>query len=173
MAMVEKEQFLRLAGDDGSSLTRSFWFGKFLQQLPEDELSKLGLSGSRSVSGLIQALRQSSSSNSACSDSSSLSKDGERREIKLTSSVGSFDVEEVMKCLTDSKTSLSPNVYDIVVNSTHSLPPTLLSSILQSSFLRKDCTLDWDTVALHLEECKGTSHLNNHYTCHMILYSFV
>lgn len=81
----------------------------------------------------------------------------------MADSVGSsdvrFDTEEAMKCLTNSETSLSPNVYDIIVNSTHSLPPTLLSSILQSSFLLKDCTLDWDTVALYLENGKGIIQL--------------
>ena len=158
---MEKEPgFLREAADvEGSSLTRSFWFGKCFQQLSEEELHDLGLSGSRLSLVTPSQTLQPSSVSSTGPGSSTISEDGDREENKLATDVRScnlrFDMMVAVKCLNDAETSLSPNVHDIIVCPTHSLPPDRLSAILESTFLLNDCTLDWDAVAVHLETGEG------------------
>ena len=165
MEMEKEPNFLTQAADvEGSSLTRSFWFGKYFQQLSDDELHDLGLSGSRLS---LVTPSQPSSVSSTGPGSSTISEDGDRKENKLATDVRSsglrFDVMEAVKCLKDVETSLSPNVHDITVSPTHSLPLDRLSAILESTFLLNDCTLDWDAVALHLEtgESEGNGARKN------------
>ena len=60
-------------------------------------------------------------------------------------------IVEALKCLKHCETSLSPGVYDLVVNSMNQLALTEhLVLISESTFLLKDCTLDWDIISLHL-----------------------
>lgn len=147
------EELLRLADRDGSSLTRSFWFGKFLQLLPGEKLL---------VPPHKYLLESSSPSiTTASCDVDSTTPDhhcDERSELKPTIDVCSPNcddlrpqIAEALKSVKRCETSLSPNVYDVVVNSSHSVPPRLLSSISESSFLLSDATLNWDTVSLYLE----------------------
>lgn len=152
------DDLLKLAVGEGSSLTRSFWFGKLLQ-LHEDKeiITKHGHP-------------PASSSSHSKSDISALDNlDGDVKEkVKLMSITSSVDSEllgsrvaEALECLRHCETSLSQNVYDLVVSrSTHSIPPRMLLSISESSFLLKDCTLDWNVVSVHLD--KGTQHKYRH-----------
>ena len=173
-------RMLRLADGEGSSLTRSFWYGKFLQLLPEEEIVKYsqpltqhgaqsipvnssetaapGQSIDEKISQLTHALVLSSSDGGNLD--SAIELDTEQSEgitTRLGGDICSPDFEllrphivEALKYLKCHETSLSPNVYDLVVNSIQSVPPELVLSISESAFLLKDCTLDWDIVSLHL-----------------------
>ena len=187
--MMEIEDVLRLACDEGSSLTRSFWYGKFLQLLPKEETVKysqpLTHHGAQSTlinSSEAAALSQPtggeeekiarlthaqalSSSDGGNVDSmiqfdtkaeQSNKKHRSTDNIDLRSAFCSPDFErlgphitEALKCLKHCETSLSPNVYDLVVNSIQSAPLERLMPISESTFLLKDCTLDWAVVSVH------------------------
>lgn len=145
---VEVGDILKLVGDEGSSLTRSFWFGKFLQ-LHEDK-KIITKHGHPPVS----------SSSRSKSDTSTLDDNLDsdvKEKIRLFSSAdcelhGSH-VAEALECLRQYETSLSLNVYNLVVNCpTHSIPAGVLLSISESSFLLKDCTLDWNVVSVHFDK---------------------
>ena len=149
---MEVDDILKLAGGAGSSLTHSFWSGKLLQLYEDKELiTKHNQHPASSPS-------PSKSSTSALDDLDSDVKD----KMKLMSTTSSVDCEllgsrvaEALECLRHCDTSLSKNVYDLVVNrSTHSVPAGVLLSISESSFLLKDCTLDWNVVSVHFD--KGT-----------------
>ena len=180
-AVMEIEATLRLAGGEGSSLTRSFWYGKFLQLLPEEELVKynqplthhgaqsipvnssespaLGQPMDEKISQLTHALVLSSCDGGNLIELNT--EQSERNTTRLGGDVCSPDFEllrphivEALKCLKCHETSLSPNVYDLVVNSIQSAPPDLdlSASISESAFLLKDCTLNWDVLSLHLNK---------------------
>ena len=180
MMELELEDALRRARGEGSSLTCSFWYGKFLQLLPEE----------KAVKCIQPFIRQGTLINSSSQIAANQPVDGEEGEIPLLTthaqalsspdggnvdSLIQFDTEkgdktqkitesrgdvssldygphivEALKCLRHCETSLSPNVHDLVVNSIQSAPPDHLASISQSSFLLKDCTLDWNVVSVLL-----------------------
>ena len=183
---------LQLACSDGSSLTRSFWCGKFLQLLPEEEAVKYtqlfhftGQSTSistseQTVAGALNQpitdeedtiaathpthLRASSSSDGENLDPAIelvTGRPSKKEEGIVTRGDSRGDVHsqdfrrhilKALKCLKQCETSLSPNVHNLVVDSFHgqSAPADLVTSLSKSSFLLKDCTLDWDVVSLHL-----------------------
>ena len=181
---MEIEAALRLACGEGSSLTRSFWYGKFLQLLPEEEIIKCDQSfiiphhGARltpvsssetaalnrprggeeeKISQLTHAQALSSSDVGNVDSLIHLNTEKDHKEQGITESSGNVSspdfgphIVEALKCLKHCKTSLSPNVYDLVVNSIQSAPPEHLVLTSESTFLLKDCTLDWDVVSLLL-----------------------
>ena len=183
---MEIEAALRLACGEGSSLTRSFWYGKFIQLLPEEEIIKCDqllthhgaqltpVSSSETVALLSQPMGGEEEKISQLTHAQALSspdggdvdslihidteKDHKERGITdNTESKGGDSslnfrphIVEALKCLKHCETSLSPNVYDLVVNSLQSAPPEHLVLTSESTFLLKDCTLDWDVVSLHL-----------------------
>ena len=183
--MMEVEDALRRAHGEGSSLTRSFWYGKFLQLLPEDNVVEYiqpsthqGMrlttpvnSSSQTAALLSQPVggeeekisplmtyAQALSSPDGGNVDSLIQRDTENGEktqgiIEPRGDVSSLDygphIAEALKCLRHCETSLSPNVYDLVVNSIQFAPPEHLASISQStSLLLKDCTLDWNIVSV-------------------------
>lgn len=200
---MEIEHSLRLAGGEGSSLTRSFWYGKFLQLLPEEEIVKcnqpLAHQGAQSTpvsSSETAALSQPMDSEEeettrlthAQAPSSSYSgnvdsaiqhdadkgdkKQGITDNMELRGGVYSTDFEnlgphilEALKCLKRCETSLSPNVYDLVVNSIECAPSECKASISESAFLLTDCTLDWDVVSVHFN--------NGNLDYHSLLCTFI
>lgn len=152
---MEVDDILRLAGDEGSSLTRSFWFGKFLQLLSDKKIIQLD-----------HPLESSSASPCSPTPSHARPKDEDLTLLNTTFLQDSTEllmahVAEALKCLRHYETSLSPIVYDLVVSrsGTHCIPPGLLSSISESSFLVKDCTLDWDVVSMHLDKGRVAAHV--------------
>lgn len=142
---MEIEDALRLAGHEGSSLTRSFWFGKFLQLLSEEELIKHEQS-------LAHVPSTTSFTCSVSAATHNLKEELESRSDSCPPDSRRPEIAEALKCLKHCETSLSPNVYDLVVNSALSTPSEPLSSIFKSSFLLADSTLDWDKVSVHLDE---------------------
>ena len=155
------EDALRLAGQHGSSLTSSFWFGKFLQLLHDEEAIKedhpLSLSSFRTTLS-----NHDSSINTVTSNPEVI----QRERIQVASDFSSRNcegrrpqIEEALKCLKHCETSLSPNVYDLVINSTHSIPSRLLSSISESSLLLNDSTLDWNTVSVLFDKGRTGIHM--------------
>lgn len=157
---VEVGDILKLTGGEGSSLTRSFWFGKLLQLHGDKEIiTKHG-----------HPLASSSShSKSDTSTLDNLDSDVKEkiRSMNIISSSDSelleYHVAEALESLRHCETSLSPNVYNLVVNrSTHSIPPGVLLSISESSFLLKDCTLDWNAVSVHFDKGRVTVYVTRH-----------
>jgi hypothetical protein len=182
--MMELEDALRRARGEGSSLTRSFWYGKFLQLLPEEKMVKYiqqlstrqwtplinsssqtaaqpGMGGEEEkISQLTPHVQALSFGPDGRKADSSIQLDAEKSDktqgiTELSGGISSLDfgahIVEALKCLKYCETSLSPNVYDLVVNSIQSAtPPEHLASISQSSFLLKDCTLDWNIVSVYL-----------------------
>jgi hypothetical protein len=185
--MMELEDALRRARGEGSSLTRSFWYGKFLQLLPEEKTVNFFQPSTHQQTLLINSSSQTaaqpemggeeekisqltphaqalSSGSDGRKVDSSIQLDAEKsdRTQGITESsclnVSSLDfgahIVEALKCLKYCETSLSPNVYDLVVNSIQSRsaapPEHLASRISQSSFLLRDCTLDWNIVSVYL-----------------------
>ena len=193
---MEIEATLRQACGEGSSLTRSFWYGKFLQLLPEEETLEhiqsiahhdgaqlTPLSSSETVGALpsqpmpmggkeekmsqlthAQSLSSHNPDHGSSVDSSihlDPEKPGDKYtmpgitdDIESNGDVSSLDLEphivEAVKCLKHRETSLSPNVHDLVVNSIQLSSSEHLVLISESTFLLKDCILDWDVVSLHL-----------------------
>ena len=183
---MEVEDALKRARAERSSLTRSFWYGKFLQQLPEENaveyiqpsthqgtrlttpvnsssqtaalLSQPVGGKEKNISPLTTHAQVLSSPDGGNMDSS-IQRDTENGEktpqgiIKPCGDVSPLDfgphIAEALKCLRHCETSLSPAVYDLIVNSIQFAPPAEhLASISQSSLLLKDCTLDWNIVSV-------------------------
>ena len=182
---MEVEDALKRARAEGSSLTRSFWYGKFLQLLPEESAVKYIQPSTHQGTRLTPPVDSSSqtvallnqpvggeeenisplatthaevlSSPDGGNVDSSIQRDTENGEktqgiTEPRGDVSSLDfgphIEEALKCLRHCETSLSPNVYDLVVNSIQFAPPEHLALISQSSLLLKDCTLDWNIVSV-------------------------
>ena len=151
---VELDVILKLVGGKGSSLTRSFWFGKLLQ-LHEDKqiITKHGHS----------LVSLSSHSKSDTSTLDNLDSDVKEKINSADSELLGTHVAEALECLRQCGTSLSQNVYNLVVNrSTHSIPPGVLLSISESSFLLRDCTVDWNVVSVHFDKGRVTVYMTRH-----------
>ena len=180
--LMEIEAALRLACGEGSSLTRSFWYGKFLQLLQEEEIIKhdqllthyrtqlTPVSSSETValsqpmdgdkekiSQLAHAQALSSLGGRNVDSSIHLDIEKDKKEQGITDNTEMKDsldyrphMVEALKCLKHSETSLSPNVYDLIINSIQSAPPEHLVLTSELMFLLKDCTLDWDVISLYL-----------------------
>lgn len=183
---MEVEDALRRARGEGSPLTRSFWYGKFLQLLPEENAVEYNVIQPSAHQGTQLTPPVNLSSQSA--DLLSHPVGGEEEKISLPTThaqalfspdggnvdssiqcdaengekmqgitepcgdVSPLDfgphITEALKCLRHCETSLSPAVYDLIVNSIQFAPPEHLASISQSSLLLKDCTLDWNIVSV-------------------------
>lgn len=129
-AMGER-YYLQYAAEQSSNLIRSFWYGKFLQTVPNDAL----LSCKATQTG-VQA---------ASASQPDLGPDMKQPHL--------MDVQRALKCMQPCESSLSPTVYDLVVKS---VAETDSVEQLPPSILRQDCTLEWPEVANFLGN--GSAH---------------
>ena len=188
--------YLQYAEEEASNLTKSFWFGKFLQTLSEDELLNCReesqhtqpeheqfavsqskheqFAASQSEQEQFTVSQQSegvmSSTQCRCGHKSSVYERMGRAKEPLW-----VHVERAEECLRTRDSSLSPLVHRLVVDSmkeTHTLttsePPSLERVALPSlAVLKEDLTLEWSVVAAFLG--KGINVRTIVYTCRSCL----
>ena len=128
---------LERATAESSSLTRSFWYGKFLQHIPAGVLQRCTVRGDDNV-------HETTPPPAACE----LDKDN-----MLRGKTVSMHVTDAMECLQVHETSLSPGVFELVA---HTIPsnPDLKDMSALPNFSCKDWTLNWPAIAEYLGEGK-------------------
>lgn len=133
--------FLGRAAADSSSLTRSFWYGKFLQ------------------SNLLQPCLQRLQAHQDDAHEESNSSPAFELEAAVLGHMISgrtlfLHVEDALECLKVHETSLSPNVSELV---THSISSNRTSNpsdnvLTLPHFLCQDFTLNWPAITEYLDE---------------------
>ena len=131
--------FLGRATAESSSLTRSFWYGKFLQ------------------SSLLQPCLQRLQTHGGGAHGESNPPQACELEVAVPGQLilGKtllMHVDDALECLTVRETSLSPNVFELVArtissNQTSNPPGNVLTL---PHFLCQDCTLNWLAIAEYL-----------------------
>ena len=133
--MQALEDCLERAIAESSSLTRSFWYGRFLQHVPARVLQKCTVRSD--FSG-----HETTPPPAACElDEDSLL----RGKTVLT------HVRDALQCLQVHETSLSPSVFELV---THAIIPSNPDPRILPSFSCQDYTLNWPAIAEYLGEGK-------------------
>ena len=138
--------YLHCAEEERSDLTKSFWFGKFLQSLSADVLLRCRQWAQRAQHGA--STRDMSEENGS---DVSFAPTGKTEEPLWV------HVKRADECLRSCKTSLSPLVHRLIVDSmrhahmrTIDEPQSLVMASLPLAVLREDHTLEWTAVASYL-----------------------
>lgn len=129
------EGCLERAIAESSSLTRSFWYGKFLQHIPARVLQKCTVRSD--CSG-----HETTPPPAACV----LDEDSVVRGKTVL-----IHVRDALECLQVHETSLSPSVFELVA---HSIIPSNPDPRALPSFSCQDYTLNWPAIAKYLGEGK-------------------
>ena len=145
------EEYLQHAEEQDSVLTKSFWFGKFLQTLSDEVLLSCREHACRTqqqenspgqpLAETVVATRVTYSHESVISEP--IGRDG----LPLW-----LHVQRANVCMQLSESSLSPLVHKVVVQSVR------IAALPSLSVLREDHTLDWSEVAIFLGS--GTAFCN-------------
>ena len=118
---------------DSSSLTRSFWSGKFLQHVPARVLQKCTVRSN---------VHETTPPPAACE----LEEDSVLRGKTVL-----MHVRDALECLQVHETSLSPSVFELVA---HSIIPSNPDPRALPSFSCQDYTLNWPAIAEYLGKGK-------------------
>ena len=134
--------FLRQAAAEESSLTRSFWYGRFLQALP---------------SGSLEACYQELQAGAEGATQIAVADGGAPPCKHLYSQVMCGEtllqhVRDATECLSTHETSLSPGVFDLITTSVLR-PPDDVGTPSVSDILTQGYSLNWPILA---EYFKGT-----------------
>ena len=135
------KRYLQYAAEQGSNLIRSFWYGKFLQTVPNDALLSC-----KATQALVQPVDNQRKSVSHAP--------GPNKQPHL------MDVQRALKSMQSCESALSPTVYDLVVKS---VVQTDSMEQFPPSVLRRDCTLEWSEVAKFLGN--GSTHKHTPCVC--------
>ena len=154
--------FLKQAAAEKSSLSRSFWYGRFLQALPSGSLEacyqelQTGAEAARTA--------QAADAGSGCPRLDPIT-DGGAASCKLLSSqvvCGKTLLQHVgdaLECLSTHETSLSPTVSALITTSVPRSQDGEVGGAL-ADVLLQDCTLNWPTLAEYFKGA-GISSCSN------------
>ena len=138
--------FLSQATAEGSSLTRSFWYGRFLQALPSGSLGacQQELQSGGVMEGDARTTDVITDGVPACKNLHSQAMYGETRLQH---------VRDAMECLSTHETSLSPGVFSLITTSVPRTPAADDGAPSISDILTQDYCLNWPILS---EYFKGT-----------------
>lgn len=149
------DEYLHYAEEEVSELTKSFWFGKFLQTLPDDVL----LSCRKQELRVRQQEHQPSQATTPQDTAETRSKHAHDYKTVIFEPLGRSElplwlyVQRADKCLQSCESSLSPLVHKLVVEPIQNTTITDTCAVMlppASSVLRLDLTLEWSEVATFL-----------------------
>ena len=142
------EEYLQYAEEQVSELTKSFWFGKFLQTLSDEVLLSC-----REHAQTEPVQQQEHSANHPMEETPMATRVVCNRKNVVSGPTGCDElplwlhVQRADRSMQSSETSLSPLVHELVVQSMRNASDVSLPSL---SVLREDHILDWNKVAVFL-----------------------
>ena len=144
---MERKYLLSARAERSSNLVRSFWYGKYLQTIPNEALLSCKQTLSLSQSLEAQCAAEHSERREAAPTSSSLeiNTTPSSSEVSIGYCVVPVEVQRALQCMGSCSSSLSPAVHELVVGSMCQVAGAV-GGIPCSVIRCDDCTLEWSEV---------------------------